>query len=331
MVAFGLIFCIVAIRLLGCTAVKDLGSNPILRGSINQSSQNKEADNPIGSSGVRFDKINRPATSVLPISRSLGTNLQRNTNPTNGNEVNANSSPMHKPPDLKTTPLGLLNTRKEHISERNTFASDGIQNDAGYRFAEKAASQKVPNVQQPLRQTAYAYSGGNSNVAVNNNMAANRPYTRPQRSGGGGGGGGGGDDSAQMQVNPLVKKASTISISALFGLLIWRSLTSYEMANEFMSDSARVLTATPVAGLLLANLVGFVVNILKPINFKNHLKVILAVNIVREWVELLYNVFMLIFSSSKSLTPREVYFGRFFMNCWWSLLCVSFSRSRWVL
>ena len=128
--------------------------------------------------------------------------------------------------------------------------------------------------------------------------------------------------------NPLVKQASVVSIFVLFILLTWRSLSAYELADQFSSRSLRIITVAPTVGILLANLIGFVLNALKPSNFKNQLKVILAVNIIREIVELLYNMFMLVITSGLAPIPREVYFGRFFMSVWWLLFLTKFSKSR---
>jgi hypothetical protein len=137
--------------------------------------------------------------------------------------------------------------------------------------------------------------------------------------------------NAPENINPLIKQASTASVGILFGLLIWRSLSSYELADQFVSDAMRLILVIPVIGILILNVIGFVLNFVKPLNFKNHLKAILAINILREWVELAYNAVKLVAVSSKSPIPREVYFGRMFVNVWWTLLCFSFSRSRWVL
>lgn len=137
--------------------------------------------------------------------------------------------------------------------------------------------------------------------------------------------------AVQPNLHPLLKQASTASVCVLFGLLMWRSLSSYELADQFLNDYVRLIAIIPVVGILIANIIGFVVNLAQPLNFKTHLKVILAVNVLREWIEMAYNVMMLIASSSKSAIPREAYFGRLFMNIWWSLLCFSFSKSRWVL
>lgn len=134
-----------------------------------------------------------------------------------------------------------------------------------------------------------------------------------------------------QQLNPLLKQASTASIGILFILLIWRSLAAYELADQFNSGSFRILAVTPTVLILCANLMGFVINVMKPFNFKNFLKFILALNITREFVELLFNIVMLVANSPSSGISRDVYFGRFFMNVWWLSLCVTFSKSRWVV
>ena len=137
---------------------------------------------------------------------------------------------------------------------------------------------------------------------------------------------------ARPELNPLVRQTTTASIALLFGLLIWRSLTSFELASQFTDDSMRLLSLIPSVALLVANIAGFLLNIVKPYNFKNHLKVILAINIIREWVELVYSLFMMVtWSPTSSVVPRETYFGSMFMNIWWCVVCFSFSRSRWVL
>lgn len=144
-------------------------------------------------------------------------------------------------------------------------------------------------------------------------------------------GGQAGTYQQQPQLNPLLKQASTASIYILFVLLIWRSLAAYEVADQFNSGSLRILAVAPTVLILCANLTGFVVNVIKPHNFKNFLKFILALNITREFVELLYNVVMLVVNPSNTGISRDIYFGRFFMNVWWLSLCVTFSKSRWVL
>ena len=130
----------------------------------------------------------------------------------------------------------------------------------------------------------------------------------------------------QRVINPLMKQANTASIALLFVLLIWRTFSCFEMAEQILSAHTKALLLVPATILTCANAIGFFVNLLKPMGFKNHLKVILALNLIREGIEMLFNVMMMIFSDS-----REIFFGRFFVNCWWFFLCYSFSKSRWVL
>lgn len=130
----------------------------------------------------------------------------------------------------------------------------------------------------------------------------------------------------QRMLNPLLKQSSTASIGLLFILLLWRTLSCFEMADQFQSAQMRTLTLLPAIILSCANALGFMVNLIKPLNFKNHLKAILAINLLREAVEILYNIVAMLRTSQ-----REIYLGRFFINCWWLLLCYSFSKSRWVL
>jgi hypothetical protein len=202
---------------------------------------------------------------------------------------------------------GLYRNDAEDISQPigTSFAhaqSDFAERSSGVRAVAQYEQPSTPR-RDPFDQ--YSYS------------QANQQRARP--------------NNAPPTLNPLMKQASTGAIGLLFGLLIWRSLAAYEMADQFVNETFRILTVVPVMALLLANLIGFIVNIMRPLNFKNHLKAILAVNIIREWIELLYNMVKLVLTSSTAQIPREVYFGRFFMNCWWSFLCFSFSRSRWVL
>eukprot|EP01032_Pedospumella_encystans_P025645 gene25645-28974_t len=115
-------------------------------------------------------------------------------------------------------------------------------------------------------------------------------------------------------VRPLLNRVSTVSVCMMFGLLIWRSLASYELANEFTAEPLRILATAPVIAILVANVVGLAINLLSPLNYKNFLKAIVAANVLREWTEAVYNIFMLFFASSDSDKPMGEYLGRIFMN-----------------
>lgn len=134
----------------------------------------------------------------------------------------------------------------------------------------------------------------------------------------------------QAGLQGLLKQASSASIGVLFALLAWRALTAYEMASHFKNGIVRLVSVSPSLLLLMMNLAGFLVNFFQPLGFKNHMKVILAANVSREWIELAYNFLMILVTDSTTAIPREVYFGRVFMNVWWTLLCMAFAKSRWV-
>eukprot|EP01032_Pedospumella_encystans_P032051 gene32051-36183_t len=78
------------------------------------------------------------------------------------------------------------------------------------------------------------------------------------------------------------------------------------------------VSVSPVIAILVANVVGLAVNLLSPLNYKNYLKAIVAANVLREWTEAVYNIFMLFFASSDSDKPMGEYLGRIFMNIWWN-------------
>ena len=135
-------------------------------------------------------------------------------------------------------------------------------------------------------------------------------------------------------VNPLMKQTGTATVGFLFVMLIWRSLAAYELADQFNVGIYRVVAVTPTVIILVANLAGFLINMMKPLNFKNTLKAVLALNVGRECIELLYNAMMLVVNQRRTglqIIPTEIYLGRFFMNLWWLSLCLTFSKSRWVL
>lgn len=125
----------------------------------------------------------------------------------------------------------------------------------------------------------------------------------------------------------LKKQVPTAYVGLIFVMLTWRALGNYEMADQFSSGILRLLCVVPSIALLIMNLVGFIINMLKPNSYKSSLKFILALNIIREWIEMAYNVIRMVTAKNVS---REVYFGRFFMNVWWSVFCMAYSKSRWV-
>jgi len=133
-----------------------------------------------------------------------------------------------------------------------------------------------------------------------------------------------------VEANPILRKASEGSVGVLFLLLSWRSLSTYELADSFASKRMRLCSVLPTMFILVSNMAGFIINVMRPNNFKSMLKAILALNMIREAVEVCFNICKIVFKTDYTTTPKEVYFGRFFGNIWWISLCASFSKSRWV-
>ena len=137
---------------------------------------------------------------------------------------------------------------------------------------------------------------------------------------------------AAAQNNPLLKQATSATITILFIMLLWRSMAAFELADQFSTEYIRLMATVPTIGLLCSNLIAFFTALTRPNNLnKNLLKTILAANIIREYIELAYNAIMLVLNNPTAQVPREIYFGRFFGNVWWLLLTSSFSKTRWTL
>lgn len=119
----------------------------------------------------------------------------------------------------------------------------------------------------------------------------------------------------------ISRKATSASISAFFLFLVWKTLSSFETASSKVERGVAM-------GLLAINMAGFMTNSLKPLNFKSYLKIILALNMIREWSGAIFNAYCIVF---KTQNPGDMYIGRFFLNLWISFLCYIFSKSQWVL
>lgn len=134
-----------------------------------------------------------------------------------------------------------------------------------------------------------------------------------------------------VTTNPLLKQATVASVAVFFVLLSWRTFSAHELASEFQSTILRMPTTMLTKLLLVSNLVGFLLAVARPFTSKNYLKMTLGMNIVKEYIELAFNIFMMVFATQSSSIAKEVYFGRFVGNTWFLLLCITFAKSRWVV
>ncbi|RYG68607.1 hypothetical protein EON64_04815 [archaeon] len=141
-------------------------------------------------------------------------------------------------------------------------------------------------------------------------------------------------DGRQNVLSTMVKHTDKVHAGILLFALCWRILGLYEISGSggtikgFMRY--RSVTRISLLLLLMLNILGFALNCLPVPGYrhKNKLKAIVAVNIIREWIEVFYNLYMILLGSDA--VDKAIYQGRLFMNIWWSLLCMSFLRTRWV-
>lgn len=128
---------------------------------------------------------------------------------------------------------------------------------------------------------------------------------------------------------PYLSQAHPTTVGILFGLLIWRSLSVYDTITQYTtSNLTNAFMKHALCGLLITNVIGFLLNFFKPQMMKTILKSILAMNTIREGLEGLFNIYMILFGAYPG--ERDVYIGRLFMNGWWMLLCVGYSKARWM-
>ena len=129
------------------------------------------------------------------------------------------------------------------------------------------------------------------------------------------------------------------SINILFIMSIWRCIVLYDLATSFTSPVLKSVSTLPLQFLLILNVLSLFVNLLRPMQYKNILKIAMGLNIVKEWVDLAYNLFIIVFGPSilDLQTPQEIqyftkgyFFGRLMLNMWFLVSGIAQLRSRWV-
>jgi hypothetical protein len=119
---------------------------------------------------------------------------------------------------------------------------------------------------------------------------------------------------------------SAFTTGVHFALMIWRLYT--EIANCEESDGMISYIAMATMYLLQAlNVAGFAANILDGAKYKTLLKRIVVLNMMREFVELLYNIFS--FISPLASYQREHAIGSIFTSLWILAAHVAVIRSTW--
>jgi hypothetical protein len=132
------------------------------------------------------------------------------------------------------------------------------------------------------------------------------------------------------KVHPFLTKLPWASLSIIYFLLTWRAMGCYDSSGQFSISMIRTLSNVPVTIIFVLNILGVIISIVNPLKLRVQLKLILAINTLREIIELMYNVIMIIISTSVSKFNRDFYYGRMIASIYFLTLCVSTSRIRWM-
>ena len=172
---------------------------------------------------------------------------------------------------------------------------------------------KARNIQEPLRQRP----NQNINHQFHSHSTASHSSASPQ----------------SPPINPLLKRVSTASLCLIYFILAWRALGSYELSGLFVNGIIRFFCTVSVSIVFISNCIALILclagNVLKPIDVKNQLKFVLALNTIRESVELVYNILMMVLASSGAEFSKDFYLGRFITSLYFLMLCLSTSKIRW--
>lgn len=125
----------------------------------------------------------------------------------------------------------------------------------------------------------------------------------------------------------LLTEAGAHAITILFACISWRLMGIYDFLVTDQQSLITSISKTATVAYFLINFSALVVQVFKPLVFKNFLKIVIALDIVREFVSIIFN---LISTFQVSPVQRELYIGRIIANLFWASAFFSFSRSRWV-
>ena len=129
-------------------------------------------------------------------------------------------------------------------------------------------------------------------------------------------------------VNSFLRRTSTFAISCLFVTLTWRTFNSYAILEEIASRY-RASTNFLISGMLVLNVVALLANVFRPMQLKTSIKVALGVNMIKEALESLFDLYMIIFPNKFGALNRDFYFGKFAYSVFFTAFLWTFSTARW--
>jgi hypothetical protein len=131
------------------------------------------------------------------------------------------------------------------------------------------------------------------------------------------------------QAQQVNAKTSMFAVNVAFALLTFRSTALIDMADRFTTPSIRVVAMAASVSLVICNVLGVIASVTKRGNSKVILKVIFGLNIIKEFIESLYNFLNLIFRNLAATVPSEILQGRLFSNIIFISLYLGMIKARW--
>lgn len=143
------------------------------------------------------------------------------------------------------------------------------------------------------------------------------------------------DPTSIENANDLISKGKfarmigSASITLLYAVMIWRSVTLHEIIKELPNIAFKRIFLSFAYLVAVINCFGLSLNFIRPMQFKNLLKVGVWINVALESIDALSNLFMIGYNSARPF-PKEFYVGRIFGNIWFLMFAIANAKSRWV-
>jgi hypothetical protein len=134
------------------------------------------------------------------------------------------------------------------------------------------------------------------------------------------------DEKGRMKLLASVGKGSRAFI---FFVMMWRDIHLYEVADQALKGTFRLMVVVPMVGLFIANLAGAVVSFSSPSHSsKKRLKAILNLDKVLEAIMLFWYFIRLTVAPSRYV-PREVFIANTLHSVFFIVQCQAFTRVSW--
>lgn len=125
----------------------------------------------------------------------------------------------------------------------------------------------------------------------------------------------------------LISEAGVHSITILFAGASWRLIGIYDFLVTDPRSLVNTLSKLATVSLFVLNFTAVVLQIFKPLVFKSFLKIVVALDVLREFFSIAFNLLSAFYLNQ---SQRDLFLGRIIANLFWASAFFSFSRSRWV-